>query len=54
ERYDYRYKPSELKEWERKIRNLEKQADKVLVFFNNHFQGKAVESAKIMEKLLEQ
>jgi uncharacterized protein YecE (DUF72 family) len=54
ERYDYRYKPSELNEWKNKIRSLEKQADKVLVFFNNHFQGKAVESAKIMEKLLAQ
>jgi uncharacterized protein YecE (DUF72 family) len=54
ERYDYRYKLSELEEWTHKIRNLEKQADKVFVFFNNHFQGKAVESAKMMEKLLGQ
>jgi uncharacterized protein YecE (DUF72 family) len=54
ERYDYRYKLSELQEWKGKIGDLEKQADKVFVFFNNHFQGKAVESAKMMEKLLEQ
>jgi uncharacterized protein YecE (DUF72 family) len=52
ERYDYRYKPSELDEWTGKIRILEKKVGKVLVFFNNHFQGKAVESAKVMEKLL--
>ena len=54
ERYNYRYKLAELEAWRSKIRNLENQADKVLVFFNNHFQGKAVEAAKTMEKLLEQ
>jgi uncharacterized protein YecE (DUF72 family) len=52
ERYDYRYEVSELKEWTLKIKKLEKKAGKVIVFFNNHFQGKAVEAAKIMEKLL--
>ncbi|MCP4674270.1 MAG: DUF72 domain-containing protein [Deltaproteobacteria bacterium] len=54
ERYDYRYQPSELKEWSLKIRNLENKANKVLVFFNNHFQAKAVEAAEIMERLLAQ
>ena len=52
ERYDYRYRPSELSEWRGKIRFLDQKAGHVLVFFNNHFQGKAVEAAKIMEKLL--
>jgi uncharacterized protein YecE (DUF72 family) len=52
ERYDYRYKFSELTPWVGKIRLLEKKAGHVLVFFNNHFQGKAVESAKAMEQLL--
>ncbi len=52
ERYDYRYHPKELKEWTKKIKTLEKKAGKVLVFFNNHFQAKAVESAKTMEQLL--
>lgn len=52
ERYDYRYRPAELKPWADKIAGLHKSADNVLVFFNNHFQGKAVESAKIMERLL--
>ncbi len=52
ERYDYRYAPRELDGWSKKIKDLEKKAGHVLVFFNNHFQGKAVESAKIMEGLL--
>jgi uncharacterized protein YecE (DUF72 family) len=53
ERYDYRYEPAELAEWSKRLRNLERKAGKVLVFFNNHFQAKAVESAEIMERLLE-
>lgn len=52
ERYDYRYNVSELKEWTGKIRLLEQKAGHVLVFFNNHFQGKAVQAAKTMERLL--
>ena len=52
ERYDYRYGVQELKEWSKKIKSLENKAGKVLVFFNNHFQAKAVEGAKTMEKLL--
>ncbi len=54
ERYDYRYTISELSEWSGKIKLLERKAGHVLVFFNNHFQGKAVESAKAMEYLLKQ
>jgi uncharacterized protein YecE (DUF72 family) len=52
ERYDYRYSVGELKEWSLKIKKLNQSANHVLVFFNNHFQGKAVEAAKIMEKLV--
>jgi uncharacterized protein YecE (DUF72 family) len=52
ERYDYRYAAEELTPWAVKIAALHKSADNVLVFFNNHFQGKAVESAKMMEKLV--
>jgi uncharacterized protein YecE (DUF72 family) len=54
ERYDYRYDASELTEWALKIKKLENKTGKVLVFFNNHFQGKAAEAAKIMEKLLKE
>jgi uncharacterized protein YecE (DUF72 family) len=52
ERYDYRYPADELAEWIPRIRRLDEQLDKVLVFFNNHFQGKAVDAAKLLEKLL--
>ncbi len=53
ERYDYRYSTRELSEWAGKIRLLEQKTGHVLVFFNNHFQGKAVEAAKIMQRLLD-
>jgi uncharacterized protein YecE (DUF72 family) len=52
ERYDYRYSKGELSGWTEKIRAMEKTVDQVLVFFNNHFQGKAVESARLLERLL--
>lgn len=52
ERYDYHYRADELGEWVKRIRDLERKAGKVLVFFNNHFQGKAVDSAQTMRRLL--
>ncbi len=53
ERYDYRYNTRELKEWVPKIVDLEAKTGKVMVFFNNHFQGKAVDGAKELGRLLE-
>jgi uncharacterized protein YecE (DUF72 family) len=52
ERYDYRYDDRELGAWVPKILELERKAGDVLVFFNNHFQGKAVDAAKALERLL--
>jgi len=52
ERYDYRYRAAEIQEWVPAIRRLDEQLDKVLVFFNNHFQGKAVDAARMLEQLL--
>jgi uncharacterized protein YecE (DUF72 family) len=53
QRYDYRYTLEELRPWAKKIKQLEKRAGYVLVFFNNHFQGKAVEAGKAMQRLLD-
>lgn len=52
ERYDYRYSENELRGWALKIKSLETSADNVFVFFNNHFQAKAVDAARAMKKLL--
>jgi uncharacterized protein YecE (DUF72 family) len=52
ERYDYRYAERELAEWTPKIRELERKAGDVLVFFNNHFQGKAIDGARALSRML--
>ena len=52
ERYDYRYSAAELAQWVPRIRDLEARAGEVLVFFNNHFQAKAVDAAKLLGELL--
>lgn len=52
ERYDWRYSAGELSEWVPKVRALEDSAGKVLVFFNNHFQAKAVDAAKLFSGML--
>jgi uncharacterized protein YecE (DUF72 family) len=52
ERYDYRYRDDELAQWVPGIRSLETAAAEVLVFFNNHFQAKAVDGARALTRLL--
>ena len=54
ERYDYTYRSEELKEWVPKIEKLESETGKVLVFFNNHFKGQAVDAAGALKGLLDQ
>ncbi len=52
ERYDYLYQEKELQEWTPRIKALSKQAERTLIFFNNHPDAKAVQNAKQMKKLL--
>ena len=52
ERYDYRYNAAELGEWVSPVHELDKQAERTMVFFNNHFQAKAVDSAKQLANML--
>jgi uncharacterized protein YecE (DUF72 family) len=52
ERYDYLYTDDELREWIPKIHALEAHAEKTFVFFNNHFQAKAVDNARRLLALL--
>ena len=53
ERYDYLYTADELFEWIDRIKELERDSDTVIVSFNNHPHGKAVENAKLLEDMLE-
>jgi len=53
-RYDYRYSEDELSEWVPRIVSMAKSAKSgVMVLFNNHWKGQAVENAKAMMKLLD-
>jgi uncharacterized protein YecE (DUF72 family) len=54
DRYDYDYKPEELKEWVRKVAELAEQARRTYLFFNNCHAGQAARSAKLMQELLRQ
>ncbi|HEY3359998.1 MAG TPA: DUF72 domain-containing protein [Polyangia bacterium] len=54
ERYDYLYTEAELEGWLPRLGGMQARARKTYVFFNNHFQSKAVENARQLRKLLEQ
>lgn len=45
-RYDYRYTSEELDSWVGPVQQLAKEAEAVIVTFNNHFGGQAVENAE--------
>ena len=54
ERYDYRYSDDELNEWVPRLKKMSARTPDVFVFFNNHFQAKAVSGAKRLRELLQQ
>ena len=51
-RYDYLYTDSEIKAFVCRIQLIAEQAQRVLVYFNNHPKGKAVRNAQTLEKML--
>lgn len=53
DRYDYDYRPEELKEWVQKIRELAERAKKTYVFFNNCHAGQAARNARLMMDMLQ-
>jgi len=52
-RYDYLYSEDELREWVPKVEQLNDQAERVYVFFNNCYAGKAATNAAQMKELLQ-
>jgi uncharacterized protein YecE (DUF72 family) len=54
DRYDYDYRPEELREWVRKIGELAQQARRTYLFFNNCHAGQAARNAKLMKEMLRQ
>ncbi len=53
ERYNYLYGEAELAEWLERIRWLEERTETLYVFFNNHYEGKAGQNARMLARLLE-
>lgn len=52
-RYDYLYSEDELKEWLPRIKELEKNTERLYIFFNNHARSQAVTNSKMLINLLE-
>jgi uncharacterized protein YecE (DUF72 family) len=51
-RYDYLYKPDELAGWVDRIKAILARARLLMIFFNNHRRGMAVENARQLRELL--
>jgi uncharacterized protein YecE (DUF72 family) len=51
-RYDYLYTDSEVEAWADRIKRITEQAQRILVYFNNHPSGKAVRNAQTLSALL--
>jgi uncharacterized protein YecE (DUF72 family) len=51
-RYDYLYADKELEAWGDRIKRIAVKADRMLVYFNNHAKGQAVENGQTLVKML--
>ncbi len=50
--YDYRYSEEEFTPWIERVKEVSSKTDKVYGYFNNHFNGYAVENAQwLIEEL---
>jgi uncharacterized protein YecE (DUF72 family) len=51
-RYDYLYSDDELNDWLTRIKNILDKAKMLLISFNNHSRGQAIQNARKMKELL--
>jgi uncharacterized protein YecE (DUF72 family) len=52
ERYDYTYEDADLAEWIPHLREMDRQAQSVYLFANNHWQGQSVSTVRQIQMLL--
>lgn len=52
EQYNYEYLDAEIEAWTGRIERIAEQAERILVYFNNHPLGKAARNAQTLEKIL--
>jgi len=53
QRYNYLYTPEELEEWVPKVRGLAEETSSTYLFFNNHYQGKSAQNARMFAGMLD-
>jgi uncharacterized protein YecE (DUF72 family) len=53
QRYDYTYKPEELREWLPKINKLSGITEKMFVFANNHWRGQSIDTIRQLKMMLD-
>lgn len=53
QRYNYLYEPEELQEWVTKVRGLSEKTADTYLFFNNHYQGKSAQNARMFASMLD-
>jgi uncharacterized protein YecE (DUF72 family) len=51
--YDYLYHDNELEAWVDRIKRIVVQADRILIYFNNHARGQAVKNAQTLVAILD-
>ena len=51
-RFDYLYSEAELAPWVERIRSMANQAERVMVFFNNHRYGQAARNARMLQDMV--
>jgi uncharacterized protein YecE (DUF72 family) len=52
-RYDYLYQNKELEAWVDRIKRIIVQANRILVYFNNHARGQAVKNGQTLVGILD-
>lgn len=52
-RYDYLYTEAELETWAERIKQIVVKADRILVYFNNHRRGQAVQNGQMLTTILQ-
>ncbi|HUX39648.1 MAG TPA: DUF72 domain-containing protein [Rectinemataceae bacterium] len=51
-RYDYLYSKEELQSWLERVKGIADKAERLLIYFNNHFNGQAIKNAAMLKELL--
>jgi uncharacterized protein YecE (DUF72 family) len=51
-RYDYLYSDAELEAWAERVDAIAEKADRILVYFNNHRRGQAIQNARTLASIL--